>query len=701
VATAELTRREREVAVLVAEGLPNRVIGERLFLAERTVEGHVEHALNKLGFSKRSQLAAWISQQEYAEHGADIKLPKYLSNFIGRQSEAAELRRLVSQHRLVTLVGPGGIGKTRLALAAAATMPRFRRIRLADLSPIGDGNRVANEIAAAVDAGGRDPESVMAALSAQSTLLVVDNCEHLVEQAATAIADVLRSSTATILATSREALRLEGEVVFRVRSLAQADAMALFRDRTPGLDADATETARLCDRLDRLPLALELAAARSHVMSVAALNHSLGQSSALLSGGPRQAPERHKSVERAIAWSYGLLRPGEQAAFRRLGVFAGSFTLESAAEITGADLSDLLGLVERSLVVQETIDRYRLLYPMRELARALLKEAGQSAEAEMRHERWVIGLIARHRENVLSWEGAACQALRTEKDEIWAVLPRLQLSNDEGFPFVAAALAWALVFRSDHRLLGDLSKAALTATPLDHPDRAFICFQASDGALHAGDINQAITAAEEALICGERSNDPRALAVARMALAVCAVESGRDPVPHLEAGLEGLREVAPEMRGHFLNLLGMTYWLRAEYEMGAAYARRAVELIPTSEAKDTLALNLLGSGHIVEADRLEREVATMALTSGGVVWGVFALLADTAAQLGNEDRSATLVAASRRRWEEDGRPNWAEVRRIWDEPAFAELLTKHPAAVRRGKQLTTREALEFAADGSS
>jgi len=692
----DLTRREREVAALLSEGLSNRAIAEKLFIAERTVEGHVEHLLNKLGFNGRSQVAAWFAIQATDGSEIDSTLPEPLSSFVGRQDEVANVRRLLADHRLVTLVGPGGVGKTRLALAAASSTTRFRRVRLVDLSPLTEGSRVAGEIAAAVDAAGREPKAVMAALSAQATLLLFDNCEHLVSEAALAVDKVLRSSSAKVLATSREPLRVEGEVVYRVAPLTETDAAALFRQRTPAVSASSEEIQMLCSRLDRIPLALELAAARTQVMSVAALNRSLDRSQPVLTGGPRGAPERHRSLQGAIAWSYELLTVPEQLAFRSLGVFAGDFTLDTAGQVAGADLEVLLRLVERSLIVREPNDRYRLLYPMRELARARLKEKGETAAAEDRHDRWVVAFVGGLKDDALSWVPAARDKMRIEADEIWPALPRLQAAEPDAYALVASSLAWATVFHAGHMVVAELSASALAAASLDHPDLGFLHFVASVCARHADDAARSAAYAEEGLRWAERAGDPRAIATALMAMSLSSFESTRDPVPPLERALEVLGDRAPALRAGLLNQLGMVYLIRGQHSLGAKYARQAVELEPMAEIIDTLAQNLVGLGEYAEADRWEREVARVGLARGGLAWGVFALLADTAARLGDQQRAATLVEASRRSWEDDGRPEWAEVRKIWDEPEFAELLARHPTAVQLGREMTVRQAYEFA-----
>jgi predicted ATPase/DNA-binding CsgD family transcriptional regulator len=691
----DLSRREREVAALVAEGLTNRAIAERLFLSERTVEGHVAHVLNKLGFSTRSQVAAWFGREATLAE-TDIRLPQPLSSFVGRQAEVAEVRRLVAEHRLVTLVGPGGVGKTRLALATAATATRFRRVRLADLSALSDPGRVSQEIAAAADAAGRDVDAVMAMLSARPTLLVVDNCEHLVEAAAAAVEQVLRASTASVLATSREALRVEGEVVFNVSPLVEAEAVALFRERSVGVYATAAEALVLCDRLDRLPLALELAAARTQVMSVAALNRSLDGSLKVLAGGPRGAPERQQRLDRSIAWSYDLLKPEEQAAFRGLGVFNGDFALETAAEVAGADLGVLLQLVERSLIARSAGDRYRLLYPVRELARLRLGEAAETEAVEARHDRWVVQLVGQLRPDLLANGLAAYEELWTERDALWAALPRLEAGDADAFAFIASNLARAGLFRMDFDDADALATRAVAATRPGHPERAFVLYRSSIAARLAGHSERAATLAQQALEEAEAGGDPLAIATALMAIAMSGGGADGDPIPILLRALGLLGESAPDLRSFVLNILGMECWSRADYVLGEEYARRAAALAPLPQLHDTLALNLVGLGRFADADQVERQAARFAVREGDTFVGyILTVLAGTAAHLGDEPRAATLVAAARRNWLENGRP--VENRLIWEEPPYASVLGRHAAAAQLGQDMSTRQALEFAA----
>ena len=325
-------------------------------------------------------------------------LPNALTSFVGRASEITELGRLVERHRLVTITGPGGAGKTRLAYeVAGAVGPHFPDgVWVAELASVaeGDGVGVARIAAAAVgapfDESAADGPSWMAALRGRRLLLVLDNCEHVVEAAASLADDVRRASPGVhVLATSREALRVHGEQVWPVPPMGEA-AVRLFAERAvlarPLFEvSSANEDAvrRICERLDGLPLAVELAAARVATLDVQEIEGRLDDRFRLLRRGVRTALPRQQTLQALIDWSHDLLDDDERRVFRRLGAFAGSFTVARAARVVGADEADVEDvidqLVAKSLVVREDgpdgTTRFRLLETLRAYAAARLDEA--------------------------------------------------------------------------------------------------------------------------------------------------------------------------------------------------------------------------------------------------------------------------------------------------------------------------------------
>src|SRR3954469_11993897 len=350
-------------------------------------------------------------------------LPVALTSFIGRERELREVARLLGRHRLVTLTAAGGSGKTRLAVeAAAARVSEFSEgVWLIELAGLSDPGLVADATASALGLTlpSRLPalEGVGAQLAQWRALLILDNCEHLVSACAVLAEHLLGACPGLrILATSREPLRVPGEVTWRVPSLALPtrtasvepaelaayESIRLFCERASDVAAgfalnedNAGSVVEICLRLDGMPLALELAAARVGALSPAQIADRLGDCLAVLTVGSRSALDRQQTLRATLNWSHELLTDLERALFRRLAVFARSFALEAAEEVTAGDgveqrqVADLLGrLVDKSLVVtEEDADgyHYRLLEPVRQFARECLVEAGEAANLDARH----------------------------------------------------------------------------------------------------------------------------------------------------------------------------------------------------------------------------------------------------------------------------------------------------------------------------
>jgi predicted ATPase/class 3 adenylate cyclase len=375
-------------------------------------------------------------------------LPCVVSAFIGRERELSEVRDLMRSARLVTLTGPGGSGKTRLALQVAAELigTNADGVWLAELAQVTDGGQVAAVVAGVLGLSDQCRpsvlESVTDALADQDLLLVLDNCEHVIDAAAKFCDQVIRRCPRVrILATSRETLGIDGERVYRVPSLslpqadadnpeelAASDAVRLFAERAraqnPGFVLDPKSVplvASICRRLDGIPLALELAAARLSSMSLAQVAGRLDQRFRLLTGGSRNAMPRQQTLQATVEWSFSLLYAAERETLTRLSVFAGGFDLEAAEQVCATDSVDLLAvmdvldsLVDKSLVVaDQTADpvRYRLLETIRQYsAEELLRTAGDTA---------VLRLRSRHADYYLSLANAAAQPLLGRDQGRW------------------------------------------------------------------------------------------------------------------------------------------------------------------------------------------------------------------------------------------------------------------------------------------
>jgi predicted ATPase/class 3 adenylate cyclase len=405
-------------------------------------------------------------------------LPIHTSAFVGRERQLAEVAAALGESRIVTLTGVGGVGKTRLALQVAAELlPHYRDgAWLVELGPTVDPEAVPEVVTASLEVTQRQGRSIINTLldflAWKRALVVLDNCEHLLDAVAGLVEQITRACPqVAILATSREGLGVDGEHIMAVPSLdlpsedgeleavADAEAVRLFVQRARqakadfGLSADNAPTvAGLCRRLDGVALAIELAAARVRSLTPAELSARLDDRFRLLAGGRRTAVERHRTLRRAVDWSYDLLPEAEQLALRRLSVFAGSFSLEGAEAVVGGDgiqaaeVVDLLGhLVDKSLLVAEAdgvTTRYRLLETIRQYAEDRLEVSGH-AEAFRR----------RHAERYAAFATEAKHGLRSPDAVAWTRQAEAELDN------LRTALGWSVA-------TGDVDLALRLVTPL-------------------------------------------------------------------------------------------------------------------------------------------------------------------------------------------------------------------------------------------
>ncbi|QNE19942.1 tetratricopeptide repeat protein [Kribbella qitaiheensis] len=443
-------------------------------------------------------------------------LPTPLNELIGREKSLAQGNELLCAARLVTLVGPGGVGKTRLALEIGRD--QSTEVRLVELAVVRAPD-VLDAIAATV--GLRDDESgeladrLAESLAARPVLLVLDNCEHVVERVADLVRRLLAAAAGLrVLATSREPLGLAGEHLLEVEPLEPPEAARLFLERaaaaTPGFANDPEAVAAICRRLDGIPLALELAATRVRALGVQELAARLDDRFRLLAGG-RGVPERQRTLRATIDWSWDLLAEQERVMLRRLAVYADGFTLDAAGEVSDLPADELLGkLVDRSLVVA-TAGRYRLLESVAAYSLERLAEAGEETRLRRRHAAYYVALAER-----------AEPRLRGREQQVWLgrldqESANLRTALDHAARTEATELALRLVNACSwywylRGRLGEARRSLTTALGLPNPSpmlQAEATAWSAGMAATAADSANLTDASERALALYRDVDDPR------------------------------------------------------------------------------------------------------------------------------------------------------------------------------------------------
>jgi predicted ATPase/DNA-binding SARP family transcriptional activator len=608
-------------------------------------------------------------------------LPARTSSLVGREAELGRLEALIGdpEIRLVTLMGPGGVGKTRLALELAH---RF-----------GDGVRFVP--LAAVDSPERLEEEL--AQVEGSSLVVLDNFEQLVD-AAPAVAELLaREPGVTALVTSQAALRLSGEHGMPLAPLATASAVELFVGRARDVDPDDPAIPEICARLDGLPLAIELAAARTRLMAPAAILDRLGRRLDLLTGGPRDAPARQRTLRAAIEWSHDLLSAAEQRAFAQLAVFSGGWTLEAAEQVLGDVLNELEALVDRSLVVRAG-ERFAMLETVHEFARERLDEA-----VGERHAAWALELAEAAEAGL---EGADqtdwLRRLDAERENLVAAAER---GDAETRQRIAGSLWRYWLARGavaeGRRLVEEAlaaGEASATATARAHNAAGVLA-----GA--AGDHDRAREALTAAL---DHVEDPRREARVITNLGVLDVFAARydDAQARYEAAAAIYRE-AGDVRGQSIvtQNLAIVHELRGELDRAAMLLEESVELARRAgdPAHVASTLHVLGSllarrGEVERAVPLVLESFELGRAAGENVLMVECL--ETLASVVDPVTGATLLGAAEAQREATG-----AVRQPDEQPAVDELVAALEAALKpealavaleRGRRLDLDAAVELA-----
>ena len=642
------------------------------------------------------------------------QLPVRLTPLVGRESELHDVVQAITRARLLTLTGPGGTGKTRLALAAARSARESfpAGVCWVELAQIEDPGIVAPTVAAKLgvpDTPGQDATDAVAEyLADHQVLVVLDNCEHLAGATALLTENLLAACPAlTVMTTSREALGVEGELNWQVpplslpktgtavtaAGLAASDAVKLFEQRAqlvrPSFrvtDENAAEVASICQRLDGLPLAIELAAARMRILSSAQLSERLDDIFALLVGGARSAHPRHQALRATLDWSHDMLDVEERAVFRRLATFAGGFTLEAAERVAaGGDIKPasmlelLTRLADKSLVrVEHTRDdsRYHLLVTIRDYARDRLAEAGESDSARQAHLGYFTELVETAAARI-DGDEAGGNGLELELDRLDTELPNLrkayEFAAETDDPVAALRIAGRLdryaYLRGRYHEIRQWMDAAVTSYPDASAElRAKVLLGSGRLALLQCDYAPAVRRLEAALRLYRELADPRGIAGALQVLGSVAREQGRyarSVELHAEslavAEAAGDRRAVASAHGY----LAFVSWLQRDFDRATAEASAALAMFRDLGDVEGAAWSLISLGTVAryqgEAERAATLLAqSRALAEGigfreGIAWcceqiGLLAAVDGDPAAITLLRRSLDLHAELRDRW---------------------------------------------------
>ncbi|HEY6103698.1 MAG TPA: tetratricopeptide repeat protein [bacterium] len=564
-------------------------------------------------------------------------LPLQLTSFIGREREIEEVKALLTKHRLLTLTGPGGSGKTRLAVQVAAdVVDGFTDgIWVVELASLTDGALVRQAALTALglreEQGSRQHDVLIDFLRDRRALIVMDNCEHLLHTCAE-LADALLQAapSLSILATSRERLGIAGEVVFAVPTLSlpasgdihslaelrSSEAATLFLDRAllgrPTItfsDEAAGPVARIVRQLDGIPLAIELAAAKLKVLSLSQIVERLDNTFRLLTGGSRMAPSRQQTLQAAMDWSYDLLNEEERALLRRVAVFSGGFTLQAAEGIGGGtkgpgSVLDLLtSLVDKSLVIvdHEADDvRYRLLETVRGYAERRLSEAGEAPEMRARHARWFMEWTQGLEPRLFGLDEHVLNRVEREHDNIRAALAYLLQSADRDGALRLANAAFRFWEVRGHWSEGrQWLEAALPDSPADGERDGRALVHIGTLAQYQGDYARARDAAGRALRVFEDAGDIRGVSRAQNILGNVAYYQGdwTEAEQRYKMSLERARHSGEprDRAGPLANLANIAFHHEA-YDEAEQYARESLAAFEATSDRHGRAfvLNLLG-----------------------------------------------------------------------------------------------------------
>jgi predicted ATPase/DNA-binding XRE family transcriptional regulator len=587
----------------------------------------------------------------HAEETPHNNLPHQLTSFVGRQREIGEIATLLKDHRLVTVVGAGGVGKTRIVVRTGNdSLDSYPDgVWFTDLAPLADQTLASSLVLSSLQlpsTTGSPSDVVVAYLKTRRLLLILDNCEHVIAAARALAARIVQSCPEVrVLATSREALEVPGEDLYRLPSLlfppdscARAqdalryESVALFVDRAHAVnssfalvDENAPDVSEICRHLDGIPLAIELAAARVKVLAPRQIAERLNQRFRLLTGGDSRALPRHQTMTALIDWSYDLLTAREQRFFESLSVFAGSCTLDAVTAVCAADGEDEVAVIDlvtslttKSLLVAELApseQRYRLLESSRQYARDKLVRRGEHQQIARRHAQFFVGLaqqfecawhtmadrewLPRVQAELENWRAVLEWSLREKRDihlgQRFAGLPHVMWQS---FTLVEAR-HWV---RAAIDLIDESTSSDLIAR-LEHAD--------AEGAAQFAECKRSLSAAKRALEGYRQLNDSLGVAQVQHLAAQSLVILGRplEAEPLLHQALAVARSLGNRrLTATILRKLGHARTRSSDFAEARAYLTEGLGLAKASGA-ELLAVSTIGSLSINEYDAGDTELA--------------------------------------------------------------------------------------------
>jgi predicted ATPase/class 3 adenylate cyclase len=640
-------------------------------------------------------------------------LPVVSIPLIGRERELEELVAMLSNGtRLITVTGPGGTGKTRLALQLAAEFvgKLHDGVFWVSLAGLTDPELLPSEVAQTVGA----PDDLTGFLRGRELLLLLDNFEHLLDAAPFVSAVLGACAQVRVLVTSRAPLRVAGEHEYRLEPLPQKQAAELFAERARAVGRDVAPDAtveKICRRLDGLPLAIELAAARTKLLTPERLLERLDSALAVLTSGARDAPERHQTLRATIEWSYDLLEPRTREQFACLSVFSGSFPLEAAEEVCGAELDDLGTLVDNSLVTPIGDDRFLMLETIGEYALEKLREGNEGEELRRRHAAFFADLAEQAYDNRFDAEAEWSARLESDHDDLRVALDWLSENDSDRALELAGALGWFWLSRGMLREGRGRLAAALAASGITGRPRARAL--TSSGALVArvGEAAAGIAELDAAVAMWRELGEVDELAAALDSLGWTLVYdfiNNTRAVEAFEQSLELRRELG-DAAGATRALVGIAQVLVAmgDTERAEATAHDLLDRAAGDPRTEHFAYHFLADCALIRGDPEEagaryRQSLQAALPLGDIVETSFEVqgVAMSEAAVGDPHRALVLAAAVEALWESLGVSFsigfWNALLERYLAPASASLADEYGAIRAEGRTLTFDDAVELA-----